>query len=175
MHYPTLWKDHVTSPSNVFNINKNNDGTYTITPAGTVMQQGTPQDQTNFNNIEVGVLDAHIAHTLLLNFARQTVWELDDFEKTIRDWIDEHGIVELGTVTLTNTLKFPFNNSKTTVALSAARKTTNYIVMTEVIEFVGNVGEIEVTNKAVNGFAIAHTGSASSVTIKYIVLGGYNQ
>lgn len=44
MYYPTQWKDHVTNPSNCFNITKNDDGTYQITRAGTVMQQGTPQD-----------------------------------------------------------------------------------------------------------------------------------
>ena len=35
MYNPTPWKDHVTNPSNCFNITKNDDGTYQITRAGT--------------------------------------------------------------------------------------------------------------------------------------------
>jgi len=37
---------------------------------------------------------------------------------------------------------------------------------------IGNPGEIVVSDKLVNGFKIAHTGSAPSVTIKYTVIGG---
>lgn len=37
----------------------------------------------------------------------------------------------------------------------------------------GNVGEIVVTDKLTNGFKLAFTGSASSVTVKYTVIGGY--
>ena len=169
MYDPTRWLDHVTSPSNVFYIVKNNDDTYTITPAGTVMQQGTPQDQTNFNKMEDGILDAHVSIGVLLNFCRQIGWDVEVIQK----WISDHDSFEIGTVTLTNTLAFPFNNSKKSVSLAKARKTTNYVVMPEVTAFTGNVGEIEVSDKLVNGFKIAHTGSASSVTVKYVVIGGY--
>lgn len=169
MYEWTRWLDHVTSPSNVFFITKNNDDTYTITPAGTVMQQGTPQDQTHFNNMEEGILDAHISEAVLLNFARQIGWHVDDIQK----WINDHDSFEIGTTTLTNTQAFPFNNSKKSVALAKTRNTTNYVVMTEVTAFKGNVGEIVVSDKLTNGFKIAHTGSASSVTVKYVVIGGF--
>jgi len=169
MYEPTQWLDHVTSPSNVFFINKNDDGTYTITPAGIVMQQGTPQDQTNFNNMEHGIFDAHISLGVLLNFARQMKWDVEDIQK----WITDHDSFEIGTVSMTNSLKFPFNNSKRSVSLAKARNTANYVVMAEVTAFSGNVGEIEVSEKLVNGFKIAYTGSASSVTVKYVVIGGY--
>ena len=198
----TKWLDHVTSPSNRFNLVKNDDGTYTITPAGTVMQEGTPQDQEHFNNMEGGILDAHItaglifnalrqlewAHEeqaetftgatlldvdvvtrLILNLARQNKWDIEDIQK----WISDHDSFETGTVTLTNSLKFPFNNSKRSVSLSKTRNTTNYVVLTEVSSFTGNVGEIEVSDKLLNGFKIAHTGSSSSVTVKYVVIGGF--
>ena len=171
MYEPTQWLDHVTSPSNVFYINKNNDGTYTITPAGTVMQQGTPQDQTNFNKMEAGIFDSHISLGVLLNFARQLGWDVEVIQK----WITDHDSFEIGTVTLTNTLAFPFNNSKESVSLAKTRKTTNYVVMAEVTAFQGNVGDIVVSDKAVNGFAIAFTGSASSVTVSYSVIGGYEE
>ncbi len=163
------WLDHVTDPSNVFYITKNDDDTYTITPAGTVMQQGTPQDQEHFNNMESGILDAHVSAGLLVNFARQIGWHVDD----IQEWIENHDSFEIGTTTLTNTLAFPFNDSKKSVALAKTRNTTNYVVMTEVTAFTGNVGEIVISEKLTNGFKIEHTGSASSVTVKYVVIGGF--
>ena len=71
MYYPTQWKDHVTNPSNCFNITKNDDGTYQITRAGTVMQQGTPQDAAHFTNQEDGIWELFACYGLLLNYARQ--------------------------------------------------------------------------------------------------------
>lgn len=198
----TKWLDHVTSPSNRFNIVKNDDGTYTITPASTVMQEGTPQDQEHFNNMEGGILDAHITAGLIFNALRQLQWDYEENAETftganlldmdivvrlvmnlarqnhwdiedIQKWIGDHDSFESGTVTLTNSQNFPFNNSKRSVSLNKSRNTTNYVVLTEVTSFTGNVGEIEVSDKLVNGFKIAHTGSASSVTVKYVVIGGF--
>lgn len=93
---------------------------------------------------------------------------------TVRDmqeWIAAHDF-EIGTVELENTLKFPFNNSKQSVSLTRTRSDTNYVVLTEVTAFDGNVGEVEVSGKLSNGFQIGYTGSASSVTVKYYVMGG---
>lgn len=155
MYQYTDWKDHVTLPANCFKITDNGDGTVTITPAGTVMQQGTPQDQTHFGNLEKGMLDAHTAALLLLNFARQNAWE-----------------VERGTKHLTNDAKYPFNSSQSSVALSLGRENGDYIVLTEVVETDGNVGEVVVSGKLTNGFKMAFTGSATTATINYIVIGG---
>lgn len=156
MYNLTLWKDHVTTRSGYYTITDNGDGTYKIEPAGTVMQQGTPQDQVNFNNIESGIFDAHVAIGLLLNASRQNMWE-----------------IERGTVELTNSGTYPFNNSQKSVALSASKENGDYFVLTEVTDFDGNVGEIAITNKLSNGFKIAFTGSAKSVTVNYTVIGGY--
>lgn len=156
MYQYTDWKDHVTLPSNCFIITDNGDGTVTITPAGTVMQQGTPQDQAHFNNMEEGIFDAHIAVALLLNYARQNSWE-----------------VESGTAQLTNSMQFPFNGSQKSVALSIVKESADYIVLTEVVATDGNVGEIVVSDKLINGFKLAFTGSATTVTVKYTVIGGF--
>jgi len=156
MYNPTLWLDHVTNPSSVFKIVDNGDGTFTITPAGTVMQQGTPQDQAHFNKIEAGILDAHTAAALILNFARQHEWE-----------------VETGSVSLTNNKSFPFNSSQTSVALKTPKESANYIVLTEIVNTNGNPGEIMVSDKLLNGFKIAFTGSATAVTVNYTVIGGF--
>jgi hypothetical protein len=155
MYNWTKWQDHVTDPANLFNVVDNGDGTWTITPAGTVMQQGTPQDQVRFNNIENGIVDAHVAIQLLLNYARQNLLE-----------------IEVGTIVLTNTQAFPFNDSQQTISLAKSKENSDYIVIPEIMSAVGNPGEIVISDKLVNGFKIAHTGSAKSVTVKYTVIGG---
>ena len=126
MYNPTPWKDHVTNPSNCFNITKNDDGTYQITRAGTVMQQGTPQDAAHFTNQEDGIWELFACYGLLLNYARQMGWD-----------------VERGSINLTNTAKpYPFNNSQKTVALQMQRPSRDYIVITEASNVKGNLGQI---------------------------------
>ncbi len=155
MYKWTQWLDHVTDPSNRFTVVDNGDGTFTIAPTGEVMQQGTPQDQVRFNNIEAGIIDAHAAINMLLNYAAQNAWE-----------------IETGEATLTNTQAFPFNNSIQTVSLKRKIESSLYVVLPEIVSAVGNPGEIVVSEQLVNGFKLAHTGSASSVTVKYTVIGG---
>lgn len=87
--------------------------------------------------------------------------------------IEQELIGEVGTVTLNNSETFPFNNSMVAVSLAKPRTTQNYIVIVDVLAAVGNVGEIVITDKLINGFKIGFTGSASSVTVKYKVIGGY--
>ncbi len=126
---------------------------------GTVVQQGTSQNAEHFNHMEDGILDSHAALALLFNYARQNAWE-----------------IEHGSVTLTNSDKYPFNNSKRTVALATVRESSDYLVMYEVVgyeEKAGCVGNIEITEKLINGFKMAFTGSTSAVTVNYVVIGGY--
>lgn len=78
-------------------------------------------------------------------------------------------------VTLTNTLAFPFNstvNSPATIALAKVRDNAEYSVEPEVLSHTGPVGEIEVTEKARNGFKVSYSGSGSSVTLLVKVKGG---
>ena len=56
---------------------------------------------------------------------------------------------------------------------SKPRKTTNYLVEARVTGFSGGLpGELSVSDKALNGFKLGFDGSATSVTVKYIVKGG---
>ncbi len=80
-----------------------------------------------------------------------------------------------GEKTLTNSQEFPFNNSKSTIALTTPLVNTNYIVLTEVVDSDGNVGEIVVSDKMTNGFALAFTGSATQVEVEYAVIGGLTE
>ena len=56
-YIPTNWKDHIFS-DNRYRINQNSDGTVSITPAGKVVQQGTPMSAENFNHMEEGIKSA---------------------------------------------------------------------------------------------------------------------
>lgn len=48
----TAWKDEVRSRPGVYTITDNGDGTYTITPTGSVEQPGTPLSAANLNKME---------------------------------------------------------------------------------------------------------------------------
>lgn len=158
----TFWKDHVTQYENRYKEINNGDGTVTHQPIdGAIIQQGTPQNEPNFNNIEEGIfanneLGCEAVRTLI--YHRQILKKL---------------VGEVGTITLTNSIAYPFNNSKATVSLVTKRDTLDYTVEVEAVAVgKGDVGKIVITEKQLNGFKIEHTGSAASVSVKYIVKGG---
>ena len=174
MYSRTYWVDHALSETNKFTIKQVSGDVHTIVPYGTVMQQGVPQDANHFNNIE----EALSAHEIALGLHSNALMQhMDEIKKNaaLAEVVDKLHTVETGTVTLTNSAKYPFNNSQKTVALAAQRNTPAYVVITEVKSFVGNVGEIVVTDILANGFKIAFTGSAKSVTVEYKILGGYTR
>ena len=82
---------------------------------------------------------------------------------------------ERGRIVLVNTKQYPFNDSVTTVALKYECADRDYFVLTEVLNSagdVGDVGDVVISGKAVNGFKIAYTGSAKQAEIAYCVMGG---
>lgn len=107
--------------------------------------------------------DGDLASKLLVNALRQHIWQSEA----------DAMICEEGTVTLTNTKKFPFNDSRVTVALQKTQRNLKYIVIAEVTTVAGNIGEVSVTDKQVNGFKIEFTGGARTATIKFYVIGGF--
>ncbi|MBQ7391119.1 MAG: hypothetical protein IJV73_00385 [Clostridia bacterium] len=174
MYSRTYWVDHALSETNKFKITQVSGDVHTIVPYGTVMQQGVPQDAAHFNNIE----EALSAHEIALGLHSNALMQhMDEIKKNaaLAEVVDKLHTVETGTVTLTNSAKYPFNNSQKTVALAAQRNTPAYVVITEAKSFVGNVGEIVVSDILANGFKIAFTGSATSVTVEYKILGGYTR
>lgn len=174
MYSRTYWVDHALSETNKFKITQVSGDIHTIVPYGTVMQQGVPQDANHFNNME----EALSAHEIALGLHSNALMQhMDEIKKNaaLAEVVDKLHTVETGTVTLTNSAKYPFNNSQKTVALAAQRNTPAYVVITEVKSFVGNVGEIVVSDILANGFKIAFTGSATSVTVEYKILGGYTR
>ncbi len=169
MHNQTEWKDHVTQYPNRRQITNNADGTSDVAKAqGEVIQQGTPQSATNFNNQENGIQDSHTAFQVFLQYFIQ-------FDRWVRQKIADYAaefLNEIQTVTLSSTERFPFTNSVQTISLATVRKTLNYDVSWEVTSTNGNVGDISITDKQLNGFKIAFDGSATSVTLKIRIKGG---
>ena len=137
-------------------INGNGTGYYHKTPwvddvPG--IQEGTPQDEYHFNNLETGT-----------EFLTEVVFK----NQKRLDNVDG----EVITRTLTNTKDFYFNNSVQTVAIASQRDTLDYRVDVEVQGDVVNVGDVVVFDKQQNGFKVKYTGSAPSVTVKLYVRGG---
>lgn len=107
--------------------------------------------------------DGDVASKLIINVLRQHMWQNED----------DALICEEGTKTLTNTKRFPFNDSKSSVSLAKTQKNTKYIIIAEPTTVAGNIGDINVSDRLTNGFKLAFTGSAKSVTVKYYVIGGF--
>ncbi|GHU69724.1 hypothetical protein FACS1894184_14190 [Clostridia bacterium] len=79
---------------------------------------------------------------------------------------------EVKSLTLTNTVEYPFNNSARTVALSTNRLKNDYSVYPEVKSGPLNPGDVVITDRLLNGFKVAYTGSAPSIDINLYVQGG---
>ncbi len=162
MYKITKWQDHVTQYQDRFREVENSDGTFTHELVeGEVIQQGTPQNAANFNNMEQGILcgiEIGALMAVAIAHVRQAV-------ENIKGEIIE--------TTLSNTLEYPFNNSKKTLSLSTKRENLNYTVDVEAVAVgAGHVGDIIISDKQINGFKVEHTGSAKSVKIKCFVKGG---
>lgn len=105
----------------------------------------------------------------------QAIYDLDAGQNTLNNQMQKLRVVETGSTTMTNSQEFPFNNSRKTVALVTPQANSDYLVDVEVDEANGNVGEVIVSSRMTNGFAIEFTGSATSVTVNYFVIGGFTE
>ena len=155
------WKDRVVEYPGRFQEETSN-GLVTHTPApGKVKQEGTPQNATNFNIMDLAALEAMLMaseNSRCLRHVRDTLGGLSG--NKIR-------------VTLTNSLLYPHNDSKKTVQLPVTRNNVDYTVDCEVVSATGGaVGDFGFSDKLKNGFKIAFTGSARSVTVDCYVRGG---
>ncbi|ABR48708.1 hypothetical protein Amet_2556 [Alkaliphilus metalliredigens QYMF] len=128
-----------------------------------VLQEGTLHDEVNMNRMEDGIYESSLMSCMLTQMNLQQKRVLADLEG------------EIGEISLLNTDVFPFNNSIKTVAMNKPRDTTDYRIHTEVVSANGNAGNILITDKQLNGFKIAFTGSATNITIKYYIQGGMYQ
>ena len=128
--------------------------------SGEIIQKGTEMDAAHFSYMEQGIHNNSLMLAVMLEQLKHTKQSLES--------VDGEEIE----VSLTNTRGFYFNNSAKTVALANMRSSTNYRVITEVQGNPVNVGNVVVYDKQANGFKIAFTGSAKSVTVRCFVQGG---
>ena len=126
---------------------------------GQVIQQGTLLDQDHFNNVEVGISDSYLAQ------------QISRFKQLQEDY---DTLSEVKSVSLAmNALPWPFNNKENTVALSQLREHTDYSVEVEVVSYSGGrLGNIQVKDRALNGFKLLHDGSATTVNVIVRITGG---
>lgn len=157
-----IWQDHVTEYNDRYTEVQNPDGSITHTPVeGTVIQQGTPQNAANFNNMEEGIFAADQLATEAARMAKVNSRGLDAVKG------------EVIPVTLTNSSPYPFNNSVQTISLTKKKTSTDYYVDIELVNVTGGgVGEFRVTDKLLNGFKLAFTGAATAVNVICRVKGG---
>lgn len=158
----TYWQDHVTQYNDRYNEVQNPDGSITHTPVeGTIIQQGTPQNAQNFNNLEEGVFAADQLATEAARMAKVNARGLD---------------AEVGekiAVNLINSAAYPFNNSQQTISLTQKKTKTDYYVDVEAVSATGGgTGEFRITDKLLNGFKLAFTGAATAVSVICRVRGG---
>lgn len=156
------WKDHVVEYPGRFTETNAGSGMVNLTPApGTIRQEGTPQNAQNFNTMDLSAFEAMLIGNENTRLITQLMRDMDGVKGLTVD------------VTLTNSQAYPFNNSQKTVTLSALRNTDNYYVVPETLEKTGGfVGDYEISDKLLNGFKIAFTGSASTVKVRCHVIGG---
>uniref|UniRef100_UPI003FEFF65C hypothetical protein n=1 Tax=Candidatus Fimenecus sp. TaxID=3022888 RepID=UPI003FEFF65C len=124
---------------------------------GELIQEGTEQSAARFNNMERGIFDAHATAAMLLIAAGQVIAEQTVEEKIVQ---------------LTSSKSYPFNNSQQSVPMATTRTTEAYTVEAEVMEHDGDVGDVIVSEKLLNGFKVRYDGSAKSATVKLIIKGG---
>lgn len=157
-----IWQDHVTTYNDRYTEVVNPDGSITHTPVeGTIIQQGTPQNASNFNNIEEGVFAADQLATEAARMAKVNARGL------------ETEIGEIKSVTLINSAAYPFNNSVQVIDFTQNKTLNNYFVAVELVSATGGgVGDFKITDKLLNGFKLAFTGAATSVSVICRVKGG---
>lgn len=124
------------------------------------IQDGTPIDETNLNNMENGINSGNLFAEYLAEVLFKTLKKMEDLAG------------EVIVVTLTNTGDFYTNNSVKTIPLGTRRDTLDYIVTPEIQGDTTNVGDVVIYDKQTNGFKVKYTGSAASATIKLYVHGG---
>ena len=172
MYNQTKWEDRATQYEDLYKEENAAGGYIKHTPyEGEIIQEGTPQDAANFNNMEKGIQDATIATQVL------AWWALQDMRRDYahQALMNAEVLGEQKEVKLTNNASFPFNSTvdtPVTVNLTQVRKNLFYSVEYEVKSHKGEVGEIKITGKATNGFKVSHTGPATEVVLTVRIKGG---
>lgn len=78
------WQDHVVTRPRTYTEVINADGSKTLTPApGEVLQQGTPQSASNFNNAEEALVHYSIAFDWLATITASMSMEMETMREQL--------------------------------------------------------------------------------------------
>ena len=88
------WKDHIVERPRTYTEVLNGDGSKTFTAApGEILQQGTPQSATNFNQMDEALQHVSIAYDLLQTTSQAIIRamqdEIADYAAQLKDVQDE--------------------------------------------------------------------------------------
>lgn len=123
------------------------------------IQAGTPQNQTNLNNIECGIFSSSIVAAFLTLNARET----------------DRQMLETETISILATINGSNTDFSVVIPTSKTRNRTTYNVTAEINAITGTAataGDIIITAKQINGFKIKYNGTATAVTLRLQVRGG---
>lgn len=156
------WNDHVVEHPNRYREVQVAEGVVELEKdPGEIIEQGTPMNANNFNAMDLAAFEA----MLMSSEATRALRLLD---RSVNGLIGEKI-----SITLNNGQTYPHNNSKATIKIPTPRNTMDYTIAYEVENVTGGaVGEIVITDKLLNGFKVAYTGSAKSVAVNFYVRGG---
>lgn len=80
----TNWQDHVVARPNTYTETTNSDGTITHTDAsGEVIQQGTPMNATNFNNLEEALSHFAVAYDWMFCIMQANAREITTLKEQV--------------------------------------------------------------------------------------------
>ena len=156
------WKDEQVEYPNRYAETDLGDGLKELVrQPGEVREEGTPQNAANFNTMDLAAFEAMLIANENTRLLLQSMRDIDSLKGLTID------------VPMTNTQAYPFNGSLKTVALPVLRNTADYNVVPEIISHSGGfVGDFVISDKLLNGFKIAYTGSATAVSVRCHVIGG---
>jgi hypothetical protein len=121
------------------------------------IQEGTPQNAENFNNIEQGVFISNALNAVMAQFNR-----------LLLDRINENEVV-----TITDTITGPNTDKSVVIPSNKLRNRATYNVTPVIVSTTGGTaGDIIVSAKQANGFKVKYTGTATSITVALYVQGG---
>ena len=84
LYQSLAWQDHVTEHPHRRKLVPVSDGVFDLEKdQGEIFRQGTPQSATNFNHMEHGILDAHIATALYVTHLRQQGWKVEHLAEVL--------------------------------------------------------------------------------------------
>ena len=113
----TFWQNHVTEYAGRYSVVEHEDGTITLIPVeGDIVQQGTPQDETNFNALEERAWEAG-------QLAAENARVLIHHDLALRKVVGESGVI-----TLNNSQEYPFNDITNTACTYRGNINLNNII-----------------------------------------------